>query len=74
MDGAGLDGLQEVYNFLRTSSHLRDYGAVLTLCGMPVAGWFFRKFMFITQVGGKHGCKECRDVYMERKMRQRESK
>ena len=69
---AGLDGLEVVYNFMRDSAHLRDAGIAVTLCGVPVAGWFFRKFMFITQVGGKHGCKECRDTYMYRKMREGE--
>lgn len=50
-----LDGFEIMYNFLRTTAHIREIGAAAAICGFPVAGWFARRFIFISQVG----CRDC---------------
>lgn len=57
-----MNGLEIVYNFMRTSAHIREIGAAAAICGIPIAGWFSRRFVFITQV-------KCRDCVKEMKER-----
>ena len=62
-----MEEVELVINYMCDSAHLKEIGAVVTLCGVPVAGWFVKKFFFITQVGGRHGCEDCRSKYKESK-------
>ena len=58
-----MENLEVAVDFLKTTSHLKEIGSAIAFCGIPVAGWFIRKFFFITQVG----CKECRNKLKERR-------
>ncbi len=57
--------VQVAVNFMRDSAHLRLVGASVALCGVPIGGWFIRKFFAIQQVGGTRGCEACRKKYAE---------
>lgn len=46
-------------NFMRDSVHLREVGAAIAVCGAPIAGYFFRRFFAISQIGGRAGCQDC---------------
>ena len=53
--GRIVNGLEVIYNFMRDSAHLKEIGA---------AGWFIRRYMFITQVR----CDDCRDKLQQRRI------
>ena len=50
-----MDEWQVMINFMKDSVHLREIGAALAICGAPVAGYFFKRFMYIGQLGGRRG-------------------
>ena len=58
--------IEIVKEFLEQVVHLRHIGAVATLCGVPATWMIAKKFFFITQVGGKHGCEDCRREYRDK--------
>lgn len=54
-----MDEWQVMINFMKDSVHLREIGAAVAICGAPVAGYFFKRFMYIGQLGGRRGCQDC---------------
>lgn len=37
-------------------AHIRELCTSKTLCGLPVGGWIYQQFLYVTQAG----CKNCR--------------